>query len=172
MVFFAKLTDRFDRFSRLCATVSDTMLWVCLSGMAITVFTQVLARYVFHSSIHWSEELARYLMIWMGLIGASSVMRSDSHVSITLFMERLPLPVFFLLRVLSRMVIGIFLFMLIRHGISLAIFFVQQKSPALRISMFVPYSALYLSGILLGIHLINLIIKDIYGWITHGVNNH
>ncbi|MBP0615100.1 TRAP transporter small permease [Jiella mangrovi] len=40
-------------------------------GMLLTVLLQVVARYIFHSPPFWTEELARWLMVWGGLLGAT-----------------------------------------------------------------------------------------------------
>jgi len=125
------------------------------------VCAQVFARYVLHNSIPWSEELARFLMIWLGLVGASAVMRNDAHVAVTMLQERLPPKLAAVLRLLGRVAIGLFLFMLIREGFSLALFFIRQKSPALRISMLIPYSSLFISGFLMAVHLMHLTLADI-----------
>jgi TRAP-type C4-dicarboxylate transport system permease small subunit len=150
-----------DKLSRACTYLGETVLWICMAAMSIVVFTQVFARYVLQNSIPWSEELARFLMIWLGLVGASAIMRYDAHVAITLLRERLPPKLSTLCKLLGRIAIGVFLFMLIYQGFSLALFFIKQKSPALRISMFIPYSALYISGILMAVHLIYLILMDL-----------
>lgn len=155
-----------DRLSRFCEWIGDTVLWICMASMASMVFVQVIARYAFNNSIHWSEELARFLMIWLGLVGASSIMRNDSHVAITLLLERVPPKLAFFMRIIGRLAVGIFIVMLIRWGIALALFFSEQKSPALRISMSIPYSALYISGILMAVHLVNLVIEDVRKFIT------
>lgn len=49
------------------------MLAACwlLTAMLLTVGLQVLARYLFFSPPSWTEELARYFMIWAGLLGAT-----------------------------------------------------------------------------------------------------
>jgi TRAP-type C4-dicarboxylate transport system permease small subunit len=156
-----KITNFMDRLSRLSAYVGETVLWVCMASMAMVVCAQVFARYVLHHSIPWSEELARFIMIWLGLVGASAVMRDDSHVAITLLQERLPPKLAAFLRLLGRLAVGVFLFMLIREGFSLALFFIHQKSPALRISMFIPYSSLFISGFLMAVHLVHLALVDI-----------
>ena len=161
-----KLSKFIDKLSRLCAYVGETVLWVCMAAMVLVVCSQVLARYVLHNSIPWSEELARFLMIWLGLVGASAVMRNDSHVAITLLQERLPPKLAAVLRRLGRVAVGVFLFMLIREGFSLALFFIRQKSPALRISMLIPYSSLFISGFLMAVHLMHLMLVDINQLIT------
>jgi TRAP-type C4-dicarboxylate transport system permease small subunit len=53
--------------NRICLLAA---CWL-LTAMLLTVGLQVLARYVFFSPPSWTEELARYLMIWAGLLGAT-----------------------------------------------------------------------------------------------------
>jgi len=156
-----KLIKIMDVLSRGCTYIGETVLWICMAAMSLVVFSQVFARYVLHNSIPWSEELARFLMIWLGLVGASAIVRYDSHVAITLLLERMPPKLSALCKLVGRLAVGVFLFMLIREGFSLALFFIKQKSPALRISMFIPYSSLYISGILMAVHLLYLILIDV-----------
>jgi TRAP-type C4-dicarboxylate transport system permease small subunit len=54
--------------NRVCLAAAGLML----TAMLLTVGLQVLARYVFFSPPSWTEELARYFMIWAGLLGATA----------------------------------------------------------------------------------------------------
>ncbi len=45
------------------------VLTVCL--MFVTVMIQIIARYVFSSPPVWTEDIARYAMVWTGLLGAT-----------------------------------------------------------------------------------------------------
>jgi TRAP-type C4-dicarboxylate transport system permease small subunit len=156
-----RLRTATDRVSRLCLTIAQGVVLVCMATMSVVIFTQVIFRYVLHSPLPWSEELARYLMIWMGLAGASVALRQGSHVAIHLLVERLPGGLRTGVFLLAKTVVAIFLFMLIKEGVALASFFVSQKSPAMEISMLWPYSALYVSGIFMAIHLFHLMLKDL-----------
>lgn len=51
-------------------------------AMVILIFVQVIMRYVFDNSLSWSEELARYLFIWMVFIGASYGVKRSGHINI------------------------------------------------------------------------------------------
>jgi TRAP-type C4-dicarboxylate transport system permease small subunit len=53
--------------NRICLLAAS---WL-LAAMLLTVGLQVLARYAFLSPPSWTEELARYFMIWAGLLGAT-----------------------------------------------------------------------------------------------------
>jgi len=60
-----------------------------VSAMTVVLFAQVVARFIFHNSITWSEELARYLFIWMNFLLLGSVTLRARHLSIDLLEERL-----------------------------------------------------------------------------------
>jgi TRAP-type transport system small permease protein len=66
-----KLSDRLDRFCR-GAAVSFFLL------MLILVVFQIVARYLFRSVPVWTEEAARYCMVWGGLLGATVAFKSES----------------------------------------------------------------------------------------------
>jgi len=48
----------------------------------------VLARYVFHRPIVWSDELASILFLWLAMLGATIALRHNSHMRLTLFVNR------------------------------------------------------------------------------------
>jgi C4-dicarboxylate transporter DctQ subunit len=61
-------------------------------GIVLTMlitFGNVITRYVFHVGAGWSEELVRFIMIWVTFIGMSIAIRTGSHVSIDFFVKRL-----------------------------------------------------------------------------------
>ncbi|MCV0394187.1 MAG: TRAP transporter small permease [Rhizobiaceae bacterium] len=58
--------------------------------MSVVVFANVSLRYLTNFSLTWSEEVARYLMIWMTFLGAGLVLRVGGHVAVTSFQELLP----------------------------------------------------------------------------------
>jgi C4-dicarboxylate transporter DctQ subunit len=66
-----------------------TMVTVCCGGIVVLIFSGVLSRFIFHYSIAWSEEMARFLFIWGALFGAAAGFRSNSHGGIPLVVDRL-----------------------------------------------------------------------------------
>jgi len=59
-----------------------------LAVSVIVIFIQVVMRYIFNSSLSWSEELARYLYIWQGWYGISLVERRREHIAIDVLKEK------------------------------------------------------------------------------------
>lgn len=150
-----------DRTSQACIAVGKGIVFLCMFGMTASICLQVFFRYILGNSISWSEEFSRYLMIWMGFAGASVALRSGSHVAIDYFSELFGRRAQWWLRVVSRLLIAIFLTFLVKEGWALSMFFMGQKSPAMRISMFWAYAATFTGGIFMAIHLIVLLMEDL-----------
>lgn len=62
-------------------------VWVSVFAMLLLILVvsiQVFCRYVLQDSLAWTEELARYLVIWSVLFGCSFAMRTDSHLELSI----------------------------------------------------------------------------------------
>jgi len=64
---------------RVCLTLAKA----ALVGMVAAIAVQVVARYGLRSPPSWTEELARYLMVWGGLLGASVAFRRGIDPAVT-----------------------------------------------------------------------------------------
>ena len=70
--------------------LEQTILLILLFGMTIVMGIQVTARYVFSSSLSWSEEITRYMFIISGFISASFCIKRGVSVKIDQLMGMLP----------------------------------------------------------------------------------
>lgn len=135
-------------------------------GMTMTVTTLlgILSRYVMTNPLTWTEELARYTMIWMGLLAISMGVRRNEHLGLQLFVKFLPLSIKRLNKYFTRIAIGVFLYMLMVYGYDMAVNGLRQIAPALRISMFYVLLAVPTSAFLALLQLILITLNDIYRW--------
>ena len=62
----------------------------CLVIIAVAVFAQVVARYVFEVALHWTEETAAMAMVWAVYTGASLCVRERFHIRIMVAVQALP----------------------------------------------------------------------------------
>jgi len=76
------------KFVGILIKVVENVLVVMLALMAVLVFGNVVLRYGFNSGIVFSEEVSRFLMMWLTLIGALIVMREQGHLGVTSFAEK------------------------------------------------------------------------------------
>lgn len=70
--------------------LEETILLVLLCGMTIIMGIQVTARYVFSSSLSWSEEVTRYMFIISGFVSASFCIKKGVSVKIDQIVGMLP----------------------------------------------------------------------------------
>ena len=65
-----------DFLNRIC----ERALIILLAAMAVAVFLQVLFRYLLHLPLFWTEEFARYCLVWASLLGAAvALKRGGTH---------------------------------------------------------------------------------------------
>lgn len=74
---------------QVCRLFSFLMV-VCLALMVVMVFGNVVLRYGFNSGITVSEELSRWLFVWMTFLGALVALRAHAHLGTDALVSRLP----------------------------------------------------------------------------------
>lgn len=94
---------------------------------------QVVARFVFDSPLVWSDELARFILIWMVFIGAAVVSFDDKHMGVEVLQERMSPKVKLITSILMRVLVLIFLFITAFSSIELVKVSHYQVSGALEI---------------------------------------
>ena len=72
------------RALRLLGWAESAIIAALMLAISVLVFGQVLTRYVFLYSAPWIEELTRFLMIWMILLGSAYAVRTKQHIAIDL----------------------------------------------------------------------------------------
>jgi TRAP-type C4-dicarboxylate transport system permease small subunit len=68
----------------------DGLIALCLLVMVLMVFGNVVLRYVFNSGIAASEELSRWLFVWMTFLGAVVALKDHGHLGTDMLVGRLP----------------------------------------------------------------------------------
>jgi len=67
----------------------EAVMVLCLAAMCLMVFGNVVLRHVFDSGINTSEELSRFLFIWLTFLGAIVAMREGGHLGMDMVVRRL-----------------------------------------------------------------------------------
>ena len=62
----------------------DWLAFVIFWSLALIVFLQFFTRYVLNDSLSWTEEIARYGLMWLAFIGGAVVTRKKSHIAVEL----------------------------------------------------------------------------------------
>ncbi|GAA0740793.1 MULTISPECIES: TRAP transporter small permease [Flavobacteriaceae] len=132
--------------------VLGNILIVIMGVMVVNVIWQVFTRFVVGTPSSFTDELARYLMIWLGILGAAYVSGRNMHVAIDVLplrssnktQKKLKLIVYIL-------IISFALFAMVVGGLRLVYitYVLDQHSPALQIPLALVYLAIPLSGLLI-----------------------
>lgn len=150
-------------------SVLDNFLKIALlvigTSMLIVVLWQVVGRYALQAPSSVTEELARFLLIWLGMLGAVYTFRNRMHVCIDVFVTTLEQGERITAEVLAMLVSLVFaVVILIFGGFQLVELTrdLEQTSAALGIQMFQVYLVLPLSGILISIYAVNHIVNILW----------
>ncbi|MDT0644644.1 TRAP transporter small permease [Zunongwangia sp. F363] len=138
------------------------ILVLLMAIMVVAVLWQVFSRYVMQSPSSITEELARYLLIWIGILGAAYAAGQQAHLSINLLEEKLNAVNRKRLRIgINILIIFFCITVLIVGGGNLVYvsYDLGQRSAALEIPLYIVYFVIPLSGVLIIIYKINEILN-------------
>lgn len=84
------MKDRENQILRVIRNMNDAVVVILFLAMTVTVLIQVFFRFVLQSPLRWTEEMARYLMIWLVLMASAVAMRNKSHLQVDVLTSALP----------------------------------------------------------------------------------
>ena len=139
----------------------DYLLGLMLALMIIFVFLNVILRTVFNSGLTWSEEIARYLFVYITFIGAIGAMRSNAHLGMDSVMRSFPKGVKRVIYIVAQGIIIIVMAMLTHGAYTMTVQSVEARAAATGIPLSVIYGIGMVTGICIAIICIANIIKAI-----------
>jgi TRAP-type C4-dicarboxylate transport system permease small subunit len=126
------------------------ILVMLMGAMVVNVTWQVVSRYVFHNPSSFTDELARYMLIWLGLLGAAYVAGQEQHLAIDILPRQLSGSRGYGLKILLHGLVLVFaaVVMVIGGGNLVYITYIlEQKSAALRLPLAWVYLVVPISGL-------------------------
>ena len=132
--------------------IIERFLVLILLGMVLNVIWQVFTRFFTSSPSAFTNELARYLMIWLGILGAAYISGKQEHVAIDFFVKKLNNSLRrFIDRFVLLSILSFAFFVMIIGGINLVYITLnlEQYSPSLQIPLALVYSIIPISGLLI-----------------------
>jgi TRAP-type C4-dicarboxylate transport system permease small subunit len=153
--------DALDRFAALLVA---TVKWVCIvlaSALFIIVVAAIVARYGFGQAVSWTEEVPRYLLIWVSFLAAAVGVLQRDHVGFDVLFNALPKPIRRALGVtLSAMIFG-FGWIVFRYGITFVQDFGSDLMETIPYTNYWYYPAMPISGFLIMVFAFKLIVDEI-----------
>ncbi|RMF90291.1 MAG: TRAP transporter small permease, partial [Nitrospinota bacterium] len=147
------LSDRLQAVTRgVCVTL--------VLAMTALVLVAVFFRYALDSPIRWSEELARMLMVWTGLLGIPLALKEGEHVGMQAFLRSRTPRVRNWLSCLAHLLILVYVINLLLCGWQVSLQ-AQQVLPALQIRWMWSFLAVPVSAALQGVH----VLTSLFGYL-------
>jgi len=130
-------------------------------SMAILVAVQVFCRYVLNSSLFWSEELARYMLVWLSFFGATVAYYRNLHPGVDALTSRLPPEKQRFFRLVVHLTSMTLALVMVVSGLQFAWFVRLQISPALAIPKWIILAVIPASGTVLLVHGLDFFLKTL-----------
>ncbi|WP_457572721.1 TRAP transporter small permease [Desulfolithobacter sp.] len=152
---------RLDRLGSLLNRLVEYLLATLGLSMALIIAVQVFCRYVLNQSLFWSEELARYMLVYLSFLGATAAYHRGLHPGVDLLTARLSGSMASKLRLLGHLVALFFFIILIISGTRFAWFVRLQISPALGIPKWFILAIIPASGLIFFLYGLIFLLREL-----------
>jgi TRAP-type C4-dicarboxylate transport system permease small subunit len=145
--------------------IDNLVKWACvflLGTLVIDVLWQVFSRYIMASPSSFTDEIAGFLLIWVGLLGAAFVAGKNEHLAIDLILQNASPRKTKIVQTIIQTLIALFSLSVLVVGGSWLVFtrfMLNVKSAALSIPLGYIYIVLPLSGLLILYYSIDNLVK-------------
>lgn len=160
-----KVYKALNWLNRHMSTIITVLIVVLMIAVISVTGAQVFRRYVIGSSIIWSEEMARYLLVWITYLGAVLGLRTNAHLGLDFFRNLLPKRIRKWVVLLTHSLSVFFLYYLCKYGIVISLNNLarNQISPALGWQMGYVYLAIPIGAFFMILVLVEAILKELAG---------
>lgn len=148
--------DSINRLIRAVEALNRALLASCRWGVVLLVATitvivalGVFFRFVLNNSLPWTEEVAKFVMVWLAFIGAPVVLKEGGHIAIDVVPTRLPSPLGPIVMMLIQVVVMVVLGVLVFQGWALAWNALPQVAATVDISLFYIFLAVPIGSALM-----------------------
>ena len=135
--FINQINKWYDKFNKL----NEWVIIFLMSAMCVDLLAQVGARYLFQHPLTWSEELARYMFVWIALLGSAWCGRSHIHVRMTVVTGMLPKSVERIVQIIVSITIAATCFIPLPNAYKIFLSQSKLKAVTLGISLGIEYIA-------------------------------
>lgn len=152
------------RVNRLTAFLMKVALWLAIALcilMTVATLGQVFCRFTQLFLFESSEEIARFSMCWLAMLGSAVALRQGRHLGVRVLVDRLPHGVYdkWLAPLIQLVMLAFFLLVVVK-GWNFAMRGAYQVSPALMTPMMYPYLCLPVGGALMALSVIADMLQD------------
>lgn len=137
------------------------LLALLLGVLTASVFLQVLARFVLHYPLPWTEEVTRLAFVYSIFVGATVAVREKAHINVDVFVGLLPRPAARAVALAGSALVAVFLGFVVWQGIAFVEATGVQMTPVLQIPFRYLYVVIPVSGALMLFYLALGVVEDL-----------
>ena len=142
---------------RILDIILKSALIGLMAALVLSVSWQVVSRYVFAAPSSWTEEIARFLMIWVGLLGAVYAFRNGVHLGLDILPKKLTGRSAYILKLVTMLAVVAFsatVLIIGGGGLVVLTWELRQNSAVLGLPIAFVYSVIPLTGVLICVYAI------------------
>ena len=148
---------------KLYNRIEEVFIVAMLAVSVLVIFYQVVMRYCFNASPAWTEELARFLFVWMSWLGVSLTQKKGEHICIELVTGKMKGKTLAITLIVAYVVTIAICAVLVRYGyvVMELVLRTKQTSSALKFPMWIVFAACPFSCALMIMRLLAQIKKQV-----------
>ena len=162
----ARIVALADKIGLIIERICGAACVICFVAMTMVAIMGVFFRYVMQSPFMWTEEVARYLMVWLGFTAINIAMRQDRHIKVEVLPKLVPAVAAKIIGYLVDALMVFFFFVLLKQGYLLMINNIMMAS-TFHLSMSWILAAVPAAAALTLIQLFLRVIKNIFSEFEH-----
>lgn len=148
----------YNKISEYLEKTLNVIMAIALAIMVVLVFGNVVLRYLFNSGITWSEEMSRYLFVWLTFLGAISAFKNNEHLGVDMVIKRLPIKMKKVTLVISDLIILFVLILILDGSWKMTLLNIDSKAPATGM----PLAFVYGTGIVVSVSMGLMVFNNLY----------
>ena len=155
------MLEAYSRFLDFLEKIERILLTSSMGMMSVIIVYQVILRYFFSRSNSWSEELARYLMIFSAMVGAAIAVRRNTHHQIDILINYFKPQIKRHFIIISTLVGTAFLVFLFICSVRLVGIGRSNMSAGINVSMAIPYTFIPAGVVLMILASLEVVFKNV-----------
>lgn len=146
-----------DILNKICSVIVAVIGAVMAASLLWGVFT----RFVLHAPAIWTEEVARFCMVWLAFIGCSIVMKKKDLTSLNIIVDRLPPRGKKTMEIVGTLLVLSYVVIFMISGKDAMKIFMRAKASATKVPLVYPAAGLYIGAFVIGVHGITQLLEQI-----------
>ena len=143
--------------------ITEYILVILLVLLVVMVFFQVINRFILRIPAAWTEEIGRFLFVWVSAVGIALALRKKAHVGLSMIVDSLPKGLRKIIQLIAKIIMLAFYLIILYWGSIWSYYGLMESTNSLQwVPMFYVYIAIPFSALLL----IIFSIDDLYEFIV------